>query len=101
MLRRRGERARHLESAMRDTAHYAERQITNTPVDTGRLASSLRGGSEQTMIVTNDGFELGTTVPYARYVFRGTRYMSAQPPTVDEAAIAHYAADRITQELES
>ena len=100
-LRARGARAQRLEPAMRDIARYAEQHVTGVPVDTGRLADSITSGSEQTVTTTDDSFTLATSVPYARYVFHGTRHMDAQPPRVDTHAIAGYAEQRIAQELES
>jgi hypothetical protein len=88
-------------STMDDLARNAADAITRVPRDTGRLDDSLKdGAAEQYKRVTNYGYEIGTTVPYARFVFRGTGKMKARPPRVsrkrlnDEAALA-IAADLI------
>ena len=99
LLRSAGDHATNLGPAMEDIAHYSEGQITNIPVDTGRLASSVRGGSGQALEVNDDGFDLATIVPYARHVFNGTRHMPARPPKINDTAIARYAEQRITREL--
>jgi HK97 gp10 family phage protein len=44
-----------------------------TPVDTGRLRSSVTHDSDET------GFVVGTNVHYAPYVELGTRYQRPQP----------------------
>lgn len=53
--------------------------IARAPRNTGRLASSIR--------VESDGktAHVGATVPYARFVEFGTRYMPAQPFEEDAA----------------
>jgi hypothetical protein len=67
---------------MQSEGRAAQRSITGIPVDSGRLARGVRGGSESTLEATNVGYRVGTSVPYARFVFKGTRKMAAQPPRV-------------------
>lgn len=62
---------------------------------TGQLAGSLRAKrtSSPTMsLIVSD-------VPYARFVFRGTRHMAAQPPDVPTAALASELAREINREI--
>src|SRR5262245_22549141 len=68
MLLAKGTAGAHLRPEMEQLAWYSEDQITRVPIDTGRLARSLSGGTEQYLETTDSGFRLGTTVPYARYV---------------------------------
>lgn len=75
-------RANDLRDPLRRVAQDTQDRITGIPVRTGRLARSVEGGSAELLNVDRDGFELGTEVPYARYVFHGTRYMEARPPRV-------------------
>lgn len=82
-------------------ARDAPGSIKGVPRDTGRLDRSLRdGASEQYKRVTPFGYEVGTKVPYARFVFGGTKHMKARPPRVttnraSEAAARLIAADII------
>ena len=100
-LRAKGTKALHLKPVMGDIADFAERQITPTHHNrTGALTRSLYGGGDQLRDIYDSGFRLGTTVDYARFVFRGTKHMKAQPPRVNTNAIARDAARRINQELE-
>jgi hypothetical protein len=98
-LQRLGDLAYRLEPAMRDTSQFAERQIRGVPTRTGRLAASMRGGRDQTLDVNNFGFAIGTTVPYAGFVFGGTKHMPARPPKVNARAIGRYAGEKILAEL--
>ena len=99
-LQAKGDKATRLRPVMDDIADFAERQITGIPIDTGRLARSVRGGGDQLLRLRDDGFDLGSTVDYARFVFRGTKYMKARPPRINTNAIARDAASRINQEIE-
>jgi hypothetical protein len=67
--------------------------ITGIPVDTGRLAASPR--------VTTRGQEvlIVTDVPYARYVFGGTKYVPARPPNVHPEALAKLAGREVAREV--
>jgi hypothetical protein len=67
--------------------------VTGIPVDTGKLAGSI------TVRVQGDEAQVISDVPYARFVFRGTRYMSARPPTVNAGALAQQAAQEIASEV--
>ncbi len=100
MLLAKGRASGRLKPAMEAVADYAERQITGVPVDTGRLAESTRGGDDQLRKVDDASFSLGSQVPYARFVFGGTKHMRARPPRVNVTAIARAGAQRINQELE-
>jgi hypothetical protein len=69
--------------------------VTGIPVDTGRLAASVRNPT----IRSGDwGFALLTDVPYARYVFRGTPTMDARPPQVP-ATVGQATARAIASDL--
>lgn len=82
--------ARHLERigaaahtqtrTMEDAARRTARSVRGVPVDTGRLARSI-----EPLSASPYGFEVGSKVPYARYVFHGTRNMAARPPRVPES----------------
>lgn len=83
-LARRASRANHV------AAEVARRtRVTGIPVDTGKLASSPRINE------TGDGAEIVTDVPYARFVFYGTRYVDARPPSLDGPSLA----DAVAKEL--
>jgi hypothetical protein len=60
----------------------AQRRIGGIPVDTGRLTRGVHGGTGSVLDVANTGFKIATTVPYARMVFKGTKYMRARAPSV-------------------
>jgi hypothetical protein len=62
-----------MKAAARDTA----RKVKGIPVDTGRLSASV-----EVISADNDGFVVGSKVPYAKFVFGGTRYVKARPPDV-------------------
>lgn len=87
-----GRRAEALEPVMDQEAERTARSVTGVPVDTGRLAASIE------VLGANDrGYAVGSRLPYARYVFRGTRYVDAHPARVPTdtgrrgaAAIARY-----------
>lgn len=76
-LRQIGRRAEKQQHTMQQAARTTARQITGVPVDTGKLARSI-----EVLEATDQGFKVGTKVQYARYVFRGTRYVDPQPPKV-------------------
>jgi len=99
-LQAKGDQATRLKPVMQGVADFAERQITGIPVDTGRLSRSVRGGGDQLLRVNDQGFDLGSTVDYARFVFGGTKNMKARPPRVNTNAIARRAAQDINRELE-
>lgn len=64
--------------AIKRAAERTARGVRGVPVETGRL--------ERSIVVLDAGafgFVVGSrNVPYARYVFHGTKYMAAQPPKV-------------------
>jgi len=100
-LRAKGTKALHLKPAMDDIADFAERQITPAWKNrTGDLTRSLTGGSDQLRQIYDSGFNLGSTLYYARFVTGGTRHQKARPPQVNTNAIAREGARRISQELE-
>ena len=67
--------------------------VTGIPVDTGKLAASprVRIEGDEALIVSD--------VPYARFVFRGTRHMPARPPHINTSALARAAADEVAREV--
>ena len=92
MLERIAQRAsQSMAPALERAARHAP--VTGIPVDTGKLAASprVRVEGDEALIVSD--------VPYARFVFRGTRHMAARPPTVNTAALAHAAADEVAREV--
>lgn len=100
-LRRKGTKAVHLQATMNAAATDAEREIRPTHRDrSGALTRSMYAGGDQLRDVYPDGFTLGSTVPYGRFVFRGTKRMAAQPPKVNARAIGRRTADRINAVLE-
>jgi hypothetical protein len=84
-------------SRLVDLAERAARDglagITGVPRDTGELAGSFD--------VRRDGdvVEIVNTAPYARFVFRGTRHMDAQPPNVPVDLIARQLAADVAREV--
>ena len=72
-----GKRATSQRQVLADVARKTAKAITGIPVDTGRLEDSIAP-----LWVNDSGFAVGTRVPYSRYVFNGTRYMAAQPPSI-------------------
>jgi hypothetical protein len=64
-------------------------RVTGIPVDTGRLAASPR------VVETDNGAEIVTDVPYARFVFGGTRFMPASPPHVEGPDLAATVAKEL------
>jgi hypothetical protein len=83
-MQRMAQHAGQQQPTMAKAAHQTQRQIKGVPVDTGRLQRGVHGGSEAIVVVHDDGFVVGTTVPYARHVFNGTKYMAARPPHVPD-----------------
>jgi hypothetical protein len=77
-----GRRALRQRPTFEREGRYAQRSIKGVPVATGRLARGVRGGSESVLEVTAYGYRVGTNVPYARYVFGGTKSMPARPPDI-------------------
>ena len=72
--------AAHVQSpTMAAAARTTASRIRDIPVDTGRLAASM-----EPLNVTSYGFDVGSRVPYAKYVFHGTRKMRARPPRVPD-----------------
>jgi len=94
LLRQKGITALHLEPVMDEQGKRAVRQVSGIPKDTGRLAASI-----EVLDTSDHGFDVGSRVPYARFVFGGTKYMDARPPRVNTDAIARNTADAINREL--
>lgn len=82
MLRNVGYRALHQSATFDREAHDAQRRISGIPVATGRLERGVKGGAESIVNVRDDGYTLATMVPYARFVFGGTKTMRARPPRI-------------------
>jgi hypothetical protein len=100
-LRNKGDRAMDLTRVMDDLADFAERQIRPTHSNrTGTLTRSLYGGSNQVRTIRADGFDLGSTVDYSRFVFGGTKHMRARPPVINTSSIARRATAEINREIE-
>lgn len=80
--------------AIRRAAERTARGIRGVPVETGRL--------ERSIVVLDSGaqgFVVGSrNVPYARFVFHGTKHMAAQPPKVP-SNIGPDTADEIGSNL--
>ena len=90
-----GDAATDLKDVMDRQARQAVRRITGVPQDTGRLAASI-----EVLDVTDSGFEVGSQVTYAHYVFDGTRYMDARPPRIATGAIARSSAVDINRRIQ-
>lgn len=99
-LHAKGDKAIRLKPVMQDVANFSERQIRGVPVRSGRLAASTHGGPDQLLDVDDGGFQLGSTVRYSRFVFRGTQHMKARPPQINVSAIARKAEHEINATLE-
>lgn len=88
-----GDSAHEQAPTMRTLAKSAARRVSGVPVDTGELARSI-----DVLLVGAHGFVVGSKgVPYAHYVFKGTRYMAARPPHVP--AIGRDAAAAISSNV--
>lgn len=72
-----GVRATHQAPTMRAAGRDAAQSVRGVAVDTGRLKSSI-----ELLEADDGGFTVGSKVPYARFVFYGTKNMKAQPPDV-------------------
>jgi hypothetical protein len=97
-LRAIGTRALRQRPTFEREARDAQRRISGVRVDTGRLERSVRGGSDTLRETTARGYVIGSTVPYARHVFNGTKYMPARPPRVPND-LGRRAADAIGVDL--
>jgi hypothetical protein len=83
-----------MRTAMLVELSYFPEQVRNeTANETGRLQAGTSGGSaESVLTVKADSYVISTRVPYARFVFKGTRYQAAQPPTIPPDADAQASA---------
>jgi hypothetical protein len=88
-----GVKAAHQRPVMQEQARRTARQIKGIPVDTGQLAASI-----EVLSASDEGFEVGTRVNYARYVFEGTKYVRARPPRVP-ATVASDTASAVGRDL--
>jgi hypothetical protein len=97
MLAEIGQRAasRDLGFAVGRAADRGAQMISGIPQDTGELARSVRAFGWN--IVASARNPRG--VPYGRFVFGGTRYMAAQPPSVPTGAIQGILSDEIERVL--
>lgn len=77
-----GARALNQSHTFETEGRAAQRSIGGIPVRTGRLERGVRGGPESILHVGRAGYTIATTVPYARFVFGGTKSMPARPPRV-------------------
>jgi hypothetical protein len=98
-LRNIARRAGRQRPTMEREGRAAQRRITGVPVDTGRLQRGVRGGPESTFKATENGYEIGTEVPYAPFVFGGTKHMAARPPKVPRD-LGKRAAQAIATDLD-
>lgn len=94
-----GERAADQRKTMEAEARRVQKAISGVPRDSGRLEASVHGGAETLREVTAEGYIIGSLVPYARFVFGGTRYMDARPPKPPRDT-ADGAAKAISRDLE-
>jgi hypothetical protein len=70
-------------SARRSSASRATRSDAFAACPSIRAVSqrSVHGGKDSVRKVSDRGYVIGTSVPYARFVFGGTKTMPARPPT--------------------
>ena len=94
-----GRRATHLTKVMEAEAKWAQRKTTGVPEDTGRLARSVAGGPDELHRSWDEGYLIGSLVPYSAFVFGGTSSMDARPPK-PPADAAEHAARAIAADLE-
>jgi hypothetical protein len=83
-----------LASILSRSAADAVSRIGSIAEDTGELRRSIQVRARSDSLV-----EIVATAPYARFVFRGTRYMDAQPPNVPADALARALADAVAREV--
>lgn len=86
MFERIGDAAETAGGVAQREAQRALASVSGIPVDTGRLAASPR------VSVSEDEAQMVTDVPYAGYVFGGTRYVPARPPSLAYTAAELAAA---------
>lgn len=84
----------HLEGVIERVARDAmSRIVPGLAADSGELRRSVE------LQRRGNAIAIVATAPYARFVFRGTRYMSAQPPDVPADQIARELAADIAREV--
>jgi hypothetical protein len=93
MLDRISRNAEHVTPALERVGRAGAATVTGIPVDTGRLAASPRARTE------GDEVLIVSDVPYARYVFNGTKYVPARPPNVHPEALAKLAGREVSVEV--
>lgn len=93
-LARVGKAAQAQAPTMREQGARTARSVKGTPVETGALQRSIR------VIDSGDwGFVVGSVgVDYARFVFRGTQYVSARKPK-PPADMARYTAKALSDSI--
>jgi len=100
-LQAKGDKATRLKPVMDDSADFAERQIKPAWKNrSGDLTESLTRGGNQLRDIRDDGFDLGSTLYYARFVIGGTKHQKPRPPRINTNAIARDAAARINREIQ-
>lgn len=77
-----GARALNQQRTFETEGRAAQRSISGVPVRTGRLDRGVRGGPGSILNVGPAGYTIATSVPYARFVFGGTKRMPARPPRI-------------------
>jgi hypothetical protein len=97
-LRRIGTRGLDQSDVIADSARATQRSIEGVPVRTGRLDRSVHGGRDSYMESSAGGYVIGSSMPYARFVFRGTRHMRAQPPRIPSSTGSN-TARRLSADL--
>jgi hypothetical protein len=85
------DKSEQLDRVMAKAANDCRASVSGIPVDAGRLAGSLKTRP------TKDGAEVYTDVEYSKFVFGGTKYQPARPPTVGYTAAE--LADDVSKEL--
>jgi hypothetical protein len=99
-LRATGDAAIHQRATMADLARDAPDSIGRVPVDTGRLEDSLKdGATEQYKSFDDNGYDIGTTVYYSRFVFGGTKKMTARKPRIARKRLRDAAAGAVAADI--
>lgn len=91
-LRQIGDNAEHLTAVHQRQGEEVARGTVVTAIDSGTLRDSI-----EVLHADEDGFAVGSRVPYARFVFRGTIHQPPRPPKVP--AFGPRAAEAISREV--
>lgn len=97
-LRDVAQRAQRQQHTFEREGRAAQRAIAGIPVKTGRLEKGVTGGPGSILNVRDDGYTIATSVPYARFVFGGTKRMTARPPRIPRD-LGSSAADAVGLDL--